>query len=139
MELLVGRLLERGEREHARIVDEDVERPERRDCFGKQPLDLGANGDIRLNRERLAACGLISATTRSAPGRSLAKFTTTEAPAAAIAFAMPAPMPLAAPVTSATLPVRERVISVSILEPDSQFGDLPLCDLELMVHHERIG
>ena len=31
----------------------------------------------------------------------------------AIAFAMPAPMPLAAPVTSATLPVREPVISVS--------------------------
>ena len=51
-------LLERGEREHARIVDEDVERPERRHCFGKQPLHLGDDGDIRLNRDRVAACGL---------------------------------------------------------------------------------
>ena len=25
------------------------------------------------------------------------------------------------------------------LEPDSQLDDLPLCDLELMVHHKRIG
>ena len=58
MELLVGRLLERGEREHARIVDEDVKRSERRDCFGKQMLHLGDNGDIRLSRERVAACGL---------------------------------------------------------------------------------
>ena len=54
----VGCLLERGEREHARIVDEDVERPERRDCFGTQMLHLGDDGDIRLNRERVAACGL---------------------------------------------------------------------------------
>jgi hypothetical protein len=58
VELLVGRLLERGKGEHARIVDEDVERPERRDCLGKQPLHLGDNGDIRLNRECLAACGV---------------------------------------------------------------------------------
>ncbi len=58
VELLVGRLLEHGERKHARIVDEDVERSERLDCFGKQMLYLGDNGDIRLNRERVAACGL---------------------------------------------------------------------------------
>ena len=71
-------------------------------------LDLGDNGDIRLSRERVAACGLDIGDDGSAPGRSLAKFTTTEAPAAAIAFAMPAPMPLAAPVTSTTSPFRER-------------------------------
>jgi tetratricopeptide (TPR) repeat protein len=46
---------------------------------------------------------LKSAPTRSAPGRSVAKFTTTEAPAHAIAFATPAPMPLVPPLTSATL------------------------------------
>jgi hypothetical protein len=32
--------------------------PNVRDGFGKQPLHLGDNGDIRLNRERLAACGV---------------------------------------------------------------------------------
>jgi hypothetical protein len=112
VELVVGRLLEQGEREHARIVDDDVERPERCDCFGTQMLHLGDIGDIRLNRARVAACGPDTGDDRSAPGRSVAKFTTTEAPAAAIAFAMPAPMPLAAPVTSATLPVKERVIGV---------------------------
>jgi len=31
------------------------------------------------------------------------------------------------------------VMKVTPLEPDSQFGNLPLCDRELMVHHERIG
>jgi hypothetical protein len=43
LELLVGRLLERGEGEHPGIVYEDVEPSERRDRFGKQMLHLGDN------------------------------------------------------------------------------------------------
>ena len=31
------------------------------------------------------------------------------------------------------------ILDCAFLKPDSQFGDLPLCDRELMVHHERIG
>ena len=113
MELLVGRLLEQGEREHARIVDEDVQPSERRESFGTQMLHLADNGDIRLNRERVAVCGLdigddslgAWSVTREvhddggAGGRHRLRDAGSDA--------------LAAPVTSATLAVRERVIGVS--------------------------
>jgi hypothetical protein len=89
------------------IADEDVNRSERRDSIGKQTLDLGDNGDIRLSRERVAACGLDFGDDALGAWSATREVTTTEVPAAAIAFAMPAPMPLAAPVTSATLPARE--------------------------------
>ena len=72
VEVRVGRLLERGEGEHARIVDEDVEPSERRDRFGTPMLHLGDHGDIRLNRASVAAAVAISATMRAAPSRSLA-------------------------------------------------------------------
>ena len=45
----------------------------------------------------------ISRTTLSAPSRLVEKLTTTEAPAAASCFAIAAPMPFDAPVTTATL------------------------------------
>ena len=114
MELLVGCLLERGKGEHARIVDEDVKRPELRNRFSAQMRSPGDDGDIRLNCEGVPARGLnLGDDAIPRPTRSVAKFTTTEAPAAAIAFAMPAPMPLAPPVTTATLPVGRRLISAS--------------------------
>jgi hypothetical protein len=52
--LLDGHLLERGVLLHARVVHEEVERPELSGYFGEHPLHLGLVGNIGLYRHTAA-------------------------------------------------------------------------------------
>ena len=70
VEVRVGRLLERGEGEHARIVDEDVEPSERRDRCGTQCSTSATTAIFACIAHALPPAVAISATMRAAPSRS---------------------------------------------------------------------
>ena len=116
-----------GSRDVGRIDEEpDLGVRERRPRIEVHRPHEGTGGSRTTRPSRAAPRGALSRRRTSAAGRPVRRGRTRtkaleaavdlrahvvvhNAPAAAIAFAMPAPMPLAAPVTSATLPVRERV------------------------------
>ena len=88
----------------AGVADQDVDLAVLRHGVGDALLDLGLVGDVHGDREGVAALGaLISSAVASAASR-LRSAITGIAPSAAKRSAISLPMPLAAPVTMATLP-----------------------------------
>ena len=55
MEVLFGDGFQRSELINARVVDQDVQPPERVSGVGKQPFDVGLSSDICLHGDSLAA------------------------------------------------------------------------------------
>ena len=91
----------------AGVVAQDVQPTEARDGEIDQRLHLVGIGDVGALES--APCRRASRPPRSPPSASMSA-TTTEAPWAAKSSAVARPMPLAAPVTMATLPVSRSVM-----------------------------
>jgi len=98
-----GYLLQRADRpDQTGVVEGDVETAEFADRARDQRSDVGLGCDVGL-LENGAASILLALTTVDAPPSSLRSATTTAAPSPAKRIAVARPIPLAAPVITATL------------------------------------
>jgi hypothetical protein len=103
--LPLGRVGDGPEEHQPRVVDHGVEPPQRRHGARNRLARLPRVRDVALEGERGPAPAPILAASASSRSRRLAS-TATDAPSAASASAVASPIPLLAPVTSATVPRR---------------------------------
>lgn len=119
MELVLGDVIERRKLVYGRVVRQHVYPAEGSRRFCKDTLHVGWFADVALNRERLATGPPISSITRSPSLFAGGLIDHDAASSAARPFAIPAPIPLDAPVATATL-----LLSLLIVPLPSSFGML---------------
>ncbi len=107
---LEGDVEERLEALHARVVDEDVDRPEALPDLGERGLDRGSIRHVHGDADR-APSSSPAADAAASPSRSRIAV---RAPSRASRWLMPKPMPDAPPVTTATLPLEDPSIDTPV-------------------------
>ena len=110
--LLERRVLDRTEQHHAGVVDHRVEPPELARPSSTAPLGLLPSVTSASSDQRLPAVPLRSARRARSSRSARRAATTTAAPARPGPRAVASPMPLLAPVTSATVPERGVVMGL---------------------------